>query len=257
MKRLMVFCPFFSKKHFITSVSLLALFLMLSVSPERGFSITYDLSQEIDLIDALITTEYDSDLNVGVDLLYNSPSVTLPGPTTIDVGDIIVFDLTFANGQSIMIEDLDQPFLGEKEGILAGILLYGGGSAQNPDSTVIYTFNSYSGDLTSNPLITFYDNDVPFSPDYWGQLYDITDSSIIFDSISVRLEFSDPPHPENPIAYSLGGIAPFIQFGADNISIVNPAPVPEPSTILLLGAGLLGLAGTGIRKNLFDPRSAR
>ena len=31
--------------------------------------------------------------------------------------------------------------------------------------------------------------------------------------------------------------------GIDNVSVTAPAPVPEPSTILLMGAGLLGLVG--------------
>jgi hypothetical protein len=38
------------------------------------------------------------------------------------------------------------------------------------------------------------------------------------------------------------------QYGLSHISLYNPSPVPEPTTMLLLGSGLIGLAGFGRKK---------
>ena len=37
-------------------------------------------------------------------------------------------------------------------------------------------------------------------------------------------------------------------LGLSHVSLFNPAPVPEPGTMLLLGSGLVGLAGWGRKK---------
>lgn len=45
------------------------------------------------------------------------------------------------------------------------------------------------------------------------------------------------------------GIDPDCHFTTDKITIESAAPVPEPATILLIGIGLIGLAGTIRKKN--------
>jgi len=49
--------------------------------------------------------------------------------------------------------------------------------------------------------------------------------------------------------YFFLGIDPECAFYNDGIEVTGPAPVPEPATLLLIGSGLLGLAGFRRRKN--------
>ncbi len=129
-----------------------------------------------------------------------------------------------------------------------------------------------SGDLEVGDSITFALFELGTNED----ILDLTDTSM--DDISVSFDFSSPEVDtvgfgftsgninwdagsvlwDNPVEFSFGSTGLFTIhlendfFGAPGSTVIDAtltyvtadsAPVPEPSTILLLGAGLLGLVG--------------
>lgn len=75
----------------------------------------------------------------------------------------------------------------------------------------------------------------------------------VFDANAFFFGFIDPSNPFTRVTFDIGGASGDV-FAFDDMTIgsveqvVNPTPVPEPSAILLLASGFIGLFGVSYRR---------
>ncbi len=105
-----------------------------------------------------------------------------------------------------------------------------------------------------------------FAIDYWNpflqgqtvtlEAYNQTEQlisaeSVIMDASGSHYGRLEVTRAQNDISYIQYSVSPTLtgdQTRWDNIEYTTSAPVPEPSTLLIVGAGLTGIIGTRMRK---------
>jgi hypothetical protein len=192
-------------------------FLLLNTVVASASTIT--INQLVDLNSLNLASGF-------VNAFYNNP-------TTLSVGDTLNLNYSFANGQSLLMTSSG----GTSE--LNGWLLLGSNPSHNPDVSYFTT----TGTLTFNDLIgtpgipltmTQSSGAAHFGLAYYGSLIP-NGQSLEFSGMSFTMHVDALNYP------SINYNGPWLIMQADHLEAVSANPVPEPSTFLLLGAGLVGV----------------
>lgn len=176
-----------------------------------------------------------------IDIYWDEPGL-VGGGTIVNIG---------------ALDDSARTGLGSYPGITDGILLVrlefaSGIDGSNSDITILGSSAGFPGAITGVGSAESYANQLPGG--YWDGIFDsdwfrnnpeLLGGPLAFGSRDIRFRntFSN--------LASWSSVSPVDQsiiLGADSSDPATSYTVPEPSTILLLGLGLLGVAGFGLRK---------
>ncbi len=159
------------------------------------------------------------------------------GGAEIEVGDMVhLFDAAYDNEGDVTyihpdetecyIEQFDDATFTLSTFLTGLVHSYGGGDAPGPDNNEVYYYDG-GGCQTGMVYRTVYDDySLSFSTDWTGSSYG---NFYVYDASGsyLNVSFNDP----------------------SSVTGGPIEPVPEPATMLLLGAGLAGFAGFGRKKN--------
>jgi len=165
---------------------------------------------------------------------------------SISAGDTLIVHIGFANNLSLELTDLGN---GTAPTEITKMTL----STDDPidmrnewRNSYTATFLDVNGGLLTNPL----QNDINGGGSGLSPIFDrtnLTETSFSYSGVDLEFYFDE--------YLVTRGSAVFTKLewssGAELVTIIpSPSPVPEPSTILLFGIGLLGLTGFSRRKKI-------
>ena len=179
------------------------------------------------------------------------------GATTLDQ-DIFALGGKYLDGSTFTpFDGLDS--ISGKE-ILFGtpsIVLSGSNISSIGDTTFSIMDGStavFSADLVNIVYLPINDNFGNINPSYSGNLQNVSVNNTIgsrwlSEIATVAALYDDQAATQMSITFGGDGLSELIQHGYGSVNINGKiAPVPEPGTMLLLGAGFLGLAIYGKRR---------
>jgi hypothetical protein len=152
----------------------------------------------------------------------------------------------------------DTTYLGSSLGSYDGSLVWSNDAGVSSEATLIWA--PLGGvDLTEAGLYDSFFVDVTFADNLFDIMFEVNDTVSSVTALSslsggpgiVRFEFSDFSNYGNVNWESIDSISMTLT-GAPGVDvaleIVTTNPIPEPATMVLLGCGLIGLAGLGRTK---------
>jgi hypothetical protein len=165
--------------------------------------------------------------------------------TSFSTGDTYLFKIRFANSKGLQLSNPGTNPLNDGFQLTKLSLLFETPSRIDYNASGLFTYVGVGGDLISNPT--------PWGVGGVGGAFrgpftnlNLTDTSFWYSGIDIEITLDSFVCTQGPCVFNQ------LEWSStsEDVQIVDAAPVPESSTILLIGTGLVGLLGFGRKKLL-------
>ena len=200
---------------------------MLAATPATADFIERDFTIEL----GTITATGSGDVLSGIALFFSD------NPFTLSVGDTLIANFVFDTRQRVQVFDMGDPTI---EIITGGFFTALGDPSPQSIVSTILGFTGVRGNANSGPFSEVTGNGGGLGVVSFGNF---TDTQFSFTGFRFQTTILSSLYGYPATFESYSGM----QLNADRIRIL---PVPEPSTLALVGIGLLGMAMTRRRKKV-------